>query len=587
MKYQRFIVMLTLLVVSALAVTVAPTAASPNMVNVNIVFDGQVDTQLLSNMNAQVVHEFSSFSGVTVTIPENAVNRLNNNPNIVSWEYDAQAQILQDSIDWGVDRIDAERVWGGAENAVDVTGSVAGDGVKVAVIDTGIDYNHEDLAVNYAGGYDFYNNDPDPMDDHGHGTHVSGTIAALDNDITGSQVGVAPHAQIYALKVCSSSGSCPSSAIAAAIDWAASNGMDVASMSLGGSYSSAVDQAGQSAYAAGVLLVAASGNDNGQPVSYPAANEEFIAVGATDSNDNIASFSNVGSNQELVAPGVNIRSSLPNNQYAAWSGTSMATPHVSGVAAMVKSANPNLSNVEIRNILTSTAEDLGTAGRDNTYGFGLVDTEAAVAAAGSGSGDTTPPAQVTGLTASSVSATQIDLIWNANSESDLQYYKIYRDGVFVTSTSATSFSDTGLTPSTSYTYQVSAVDTSQNEGALSNSASATTQQGSGNTMYVQSITFEEVFEGSWFWGNYYTYATITVVDGNGNPLQGVTVSVSVTFPSGSTGSGSKTTDANGQVSFKWQSNACGQYTLNIDGLSLSGYTWDTGSGTTSETFTNC
>lgn len=135
----------------------------------------------------------------------------------------------------------------------------------------------------------------------------------------------------------------------------------------------------------GVLLVAASGNDNG-PVGYPAGFAEFMAVGATDSADNRASFSNYGSQLEIAAPGVSIQSTYPGNSYRSLSGTSMATPHVSAVAALVKSANPSLTADQIRQILKDTAIDLGSAGWDQFFGYGLVDAEAAVAAANGGGG---------------------------------------------------------------------------------------------------------------------------------------------------------------------------------------------------------
>lgn len=209
------------------------------MVDVNIIFEDHVDTSLLERIGAELKLEFSSFPGVSVRVPQSALSLLDRIP-FITWEYDREYQLLEDSIDWGVDRINAERVWGGVENAVDVTTNICGQGVKVAVIDTGIDQNHQDL--NVLGGYDFVNNDANPYDDHGHGTHVAGTIAALDNEITGSLVGVAPCVELYAVKVLSASGSGTSSQIAAGIEWAADNGMDIASLSLGSSSPSTVIQ---------------------------------------------------------------------------------------------------------------------------------------------------------------------------------------------------------------------------------------------------------------------------------------------------------------------------------------------------------
>ena len=148
------------------------------------------------------------------------------------------------------------------------------------------------------------------------------------------------------------------------------------SMSLGTSSDvQAMHNAVDAAYANGVLLVAAAGNDYGGPVSYPAAYDSVIAVSATDSSNNLASFSSIGPQVELAAPGVSVLSTWKGGGYNTISGTSMATPHVSGVAALAVEANPLLSNAEVRALLQSTADDLGALGRDNLFGYGLVDAE--------------------------------------------------------------------------------------------------------------------------------------------------------------------------------------------------------------------
>lgn len=571
-----------------------------DVVEVSIIFNEEVNLNILRSYDVDITYEFSTFPAVNGFMPRGLVGVIASLPFIKTVEIASEVHLLEDTLDWGVDRVDADIVWGGSDGSLDVTTSIAGSGIKVAVIDTGIDYTHPDLAAAYAGGYDFVNDDTDPLDDQGHGTHVSGTIAAQDdepNALSGSLIGTAPQVSIYAVKVLDHRGSGSSADVAAGIDWAAANGMHVASLSLGSSSpSTAIQTAGENAYAAGVLLVAASGND-GAEVGYPAAFPEFIAVGATDINDQIADFSNFGPELEISAPGVDITSTTPTYKvgsgifapalnYDTWSGTSMATPHVSGVAALVFSADPSLTNVDVRSILQNSAEDLGALGKDDYFGYGLVDAEAAVGLAtggGAPTDDTTPPAQVTGLAASAVSSSQIDLSWDANSEPDLSHYNIYRDGVLIAQPTTNSFSDAGLSASTTYTYEVSAVDTSSNEGAKSDPASATTLDGSTNTMYVLSITFVETF----FAGTYTTYATVTVVDAAGNPLEGVVVDVQVTFPDGSIGTGSGTTDTNGEVVFSWNSNSCGTYTLDVTGLTLDGYVWDTSSGITSASFDPC
>ncbi|MDP2916967.1 MAG: S8 family peptidase [Dehalococcoidia bacterium] len=287
--------------------------------------------------------------------------------------YAVDAELAQS---WGVDKIDAEKAWAGGQT---------GAGVKVAIIDTGIDYTHPDLNGNYVAGYDWVNDDNNPMDDNGHGTHVAGIVAA-ERDGAGV-VGVAPGAKLYGLKVLSASGSGYWSDVIGALQWSVTNGVQVANMSLGANTApKAMQTACDNAYAAGVLLVAAAGNSGSGAVLYPAKYSSVIAVSATDQNNNRAYFSNFGSQVELAAPGVNVYSTYPVSlgSYATLSGTSMATPHVSGSAALVfasgRATNTDgkygIAN-EVRKILQQTADDLGAAGKDKYYGYGLVDAEQA------------------------------------------------------------------------------------------------------------------------------------------------------------------------------------------------------------------
>ena len=177
---------------------------------------------------------YKEINGFAGRMPQSLFNSLANSPFVSSIQLDRTVSLFEDTLDWGVDDTDAEEVWGGAENAVNVlSGRISGEGVKVCVLDTGIDYNHPDLDDNYVGGYDFINNDPYPMDDHSHGTHCAGIIAAEDNGQ--GVIGVAPKASLYAAKVLAASGSGSISQIVAGIDWAIDNNMDVASMSLGAS----------------------------------------------------------------------------------------------------------------------------------------------------------------------------------------------------------------------------------------------------------------------------------------------------------------------------------------------------------------
>jgi subtilisin len=313
------------------------------------------------------------------------VAALANNPRIQVVEPDGIATINDAELDntWGVKRI-------GAGDAHDATPPNTGAGIKVAVIDTGINYTHSDLAANYKGGYDFVNGDNDPMDDNGHGTHVSGTIAATNNDV--GVVGVAPNAHLYGVKVLNASGSGSYSNIIAGVQWATGNGMQVTNNSYSGTGSSAtLELAFANAAAAGVVTVAAASNSGncagtGDSVGYPAKYATVIAVAAIDSTDARACFSSTGPAVEIAAPGVQINSTILNGGYGSnWSGTSMASPHVVGAAALViyhgvTDSNGNgRMNDEVRNILAMSASDLGAAGRDPLFGFGRVNIPAALA----------------------------------------------------------------------------------------------------------------------------------------------------------------------------------------------------------------
>jgi len=278
---------------------------------------------------------------------------------------------------WGVDRIDADLAW-------EIT---TADPVKVAIVDTGIDLTHPDLKDNIKGGYNAINSRKSANDDNGHGTHVAGIIAAIDNEI--GVIGVGPKIDLYAVKVLDRNGSGYLSDVIEGLDWAIQNGMQVVNMSLGTpTYIASFEDAVKKVNAAGITQVAAAGNNgpDDNTVTYPAKFAEVIAVTATNDTDTIASWSSRGSEVDLAAPGVSIYSTYKGSTYKTLDGTSMASPHVAGTAALVltqttkcdSDLNGICSPAEVQQRLEATAEDLGAVGRDDLYGSGLVDAEKAV-----------------------------------------------------------------------------------------------------------------------------------------------------------------------------------------------------------------
>ncbi|MBI3565778.1 MAG: S8 family peptidase [Elusimicrobia bacterium] len=236
--------------------------------------------------------------------------------------YPLPAGVDAAEVPWGIARVNAPNAWAVTK----------GEGVKVAVIDTGIDCGHPDLKANCAGGYNAFDSSKPPMDDNEHGTHVAGTIAGvLDGK---GVVGVAPKARLYAVKVLDKDGAGGLTSIIKGLIWAGKNRMDVANMSLGAPMGTIFMRAAvKYAQMNGVTVVAAAGND-GKAVNYPGAYPEVIAVAALTPQDGIASFSSRGRQVQFIAPGEDVKSSVPGGGYALFDGTSMATPHVAGLAAL-------------------------------------------------------------------------------------------------------------------------------------------------------------------------------------------------------------------------------------------------------------
>ncbi|RMG25569.1 MAG: hypothetical protein D6732_22275 [Methanobacteriota archaeon] len=261
------------------------------------------------------------------------------------------------------------------------------DPVIIGVIDTGIDYNHPDLdGVYLPGGYDWVNDDTDPMDDNNHGTHVAGIIAAEINNSLGI-AGVAgfgsSYVKVMAEKVFTSYGGGSDDVIAQGIVHAVDFGIDIMSNSWGGGPSDLIEEAMEYARDNGVIIIAAAGNGFGPDADlhYPASLPYVISVSSTDRNDQLSFFSSYGYTVDVAAPGSDILSSIIGGDYAEFSGTSMATPHVSATAALMLLKQPDLSPFEVRTLLHDTSVDLGTQGFDIKFGYGRIDAFNATVAA--------------------------------------------------------------------------------------------------------------------------------------------------------------------------------------------------------------
>ncbi len=248
-------------------------------------------------------------------------------------------------------------------------------GAKVGIVDTGITQTHEDLTGKTADcGQSVAGRVTAGacVDDNGHGTHVAGTITANANNARGV-AGVAFNSPLTICKALSGPlGQGTTADVASCITWATDRGARVISMSLGGGPSTTLQNAVRYAASHDVLIVAAAGNDGNATLNYPAAYAEVVSVAATDARDVRATFSNANSDVEIAAPGVNILSTYMDGGYRALSGTSMATPHVSGVAAIIRTRNPTFSAAQARAKLDASVDDKGPAGRDTQYGFGRV-----------------------------------------------------------------------------------------------------------------------------------------------------------------------------------------------------------------------
>ena len=296
------------------------------------------------------------------------------------------------SFQWHLHMINLEKAW-------DVS---TGDGVTIALIDTGVAPDGIDgFGSRLIRGMDFINRINRSRDDNGHGTHLAGTLAQETNNSTGVS-GVAPGATILAIKALNKNGSGRTDTIVDAVRWAVENGAQVINMSLGGaSFNETFETAINEGLELGVVFVAAAGNGGRPQITFPAAYEGVISVGAIQQDKELAPYSNHGPDLDVVAPGGNVSKDQNNDNnsdgvlqetlftdvlkspdpiwnYYFLNGTSMAAPHVSGVIALLLSKYPRLTPDMVRNIIRRSADDLGEPGRDDIFGWGMVNASKAL-----------------------------------------------------------------------------------------------------------------------------------------------------------------------------------------------------------------
>ena len=321
--------------------------------------------------------------------------RLRANPNVESVVPDAIASIA----DWPADAPPDDTLYPTTQADFPLIGvpgawalTTGSASVVVAILDTGYEGTHPDLAaIPTVSPYNARTGTTNVTDGYGHGTHVAGTIAAQTNNATGV-AGIAPGVTIMPVKVMDSNGQGYWSDFLEGVDWARTHGASIVNLSLGGPLSASQVAAFQptfdAAYSAGVLVVAAAGNNNNSNGFYPASFAHVVSVSATNNNDAKASFSNFGPAVDVSAPGVTIESTYKGATYQTMSGTSMATPHVVGVAALIRSYHPTYTVDEVETALEVTAKDLGAPGRDDIFGNGRIQAAEAVAWVAP---DVTPP----------------------------------------------------------------------------------------------------------------------------------------------------------------------------------------------------
>jgi thermitase len=455
---------------------------------------------------------------------------------------------------WGMRKVEATEAWDATKGS---------SSIKIAILDTGVDLDHPDLSGKISKVINFTSSTT-ADDVYGHGTHVAG-IAAADTDNGIGVAGLGYFSSIADVKVLGDNGKGYYSWIAEGIIWAADNGAQVINLSLGGSSaSSTLEDAVNYAWSKGVIVVAAAGNNGNSTPFYPAYYSNSIAVAATDANDNLASWSNRGDWVDLAAPGVSIYSTLKDGGYGNKSGTSMATPHVSGLAALVftvvSDSNGNgILNDEVLSRIEAGADDIGLSGigRGRINAFKAV--SASPSAPGSITGRVTDAASETPIAGATVSDGVVSVVTGSNGEYVIPNVP---QGSYIVTASAQDYA------SVSQPVLVASEQISTVSFVLTSLAPPPVTQ----NMWVKSITFSSRR------GN----LKVTVgVTSSAGVVPGASVGIELAGSGGQSWSFSGTTDSSGTVSFTVSKAPSGDYTANVTGLSADGYDWDPSQGITS------
>lgn len=527
--------------------------------------------ELTRGKNVKVHYRYRyAIKGFAATIPEAALEGISRNPMVEYIEPDGivtAGATQTNPPSWGLDRIDQRNL----PRDYSYTYQNNGSGVTVYIIDSGIRMTHNEYNGRASSGWDFIDNDADASDCHGHGTHVAGTVG-------GTTVGVAKNVSLVAVRVLNCNGSGSYSAVIAGVDWVTNNHVSpaVANMSLGGGYSSSLNTAVNNSVAAGVVYAVSAGNSNRNACNYsPASAANALTIGSSTSSDYRSSFSNYGSCVDIFAPGSGIYSSTmsSNSSYASWSGTSMASPHVAGVAALYLAANTNATPAQVETAIKNGAtsgvlNNIGT-GSPNLLLYSLI------------AGTVTPPpapAAPTNLTQTGATTTSVTLGWDDVSGESGYRIERYISGswsqVGSTGADVTTFTEGSLASATSYNYRVYAYNAGGNSG-YSNTATATTQTPppppSTTDMFVESVSGQKVIIKRKTVGE----LTVEVRDVNNNAVSGATVAVS--WSGGTSGSGSAVTNSSGIAvvqTGRINTRKVSSITMQVDNITKTGFSYN-------------